>query len=175
MACFFACSKAPSVPMLRSFLRAGIFHAGPFVLLGAWVLGCWVRGCSVGDLGCHFAGVAPCWLHPATHTNVLGFKGPWYGAGVRRWLHPLADASARWSLMCALWLHHGDHSLALLSWVAATPGQKKNLTLGCLPPSHRCAPCWLHPTTTRLCTTVIQGWSCRAVCAVGCLRHSAWA
>ena len=88
-------------------------------------LGCWVRGCSVGDLGCHFAGVAPCWLHPATHTNVLGFKGPWYGAGVRRWLHPLADASARWSLMCALWLHHGDHSLALLSWVAATPGQKK--------------------------------------------------
>ena len=27
--------------------------------------------------------------------------------------------------MCALWLHHGDHSLARLSWVAATPGQKK--------------------------------------------------
>ena len=34
--------------------------------------------------------------------------------------------------MCASWLHHGDHSLALLSWFTAT--QKKNLNLGCLPP-----------------------------------------
>ena len=50
---------------------------------------------------------------------------------MRWWLHPLADVSARWSLVCASWLHHGDHSLALLSWFTAT---KKNLNLGCLPP-----------------------------------------
>ena len=102
-------------------------------------LGCGVWGCSVGDLGCHSAGVAPCWLHPVTHTNVLGFIGPGMGpvcaGGCTLWLMPVFGGRR-----CApCWLHHGDHSLALLSWVAATPGQKKNLTLGCLPPSRRCA------------------------------------
>ena len=88
-------------------------------------MGCGVWGCSVGDLGCHSAGVAPCWLHPVTHTNVLGFIGPGMGpvcaGGCTLWLMPVFGGRR-----CApCWLHHGDHSLALLIWVAATPGLKK--------------------------------------------------
>ena len=75
--------------------------------------------------------------------------------------------------MCASWLHHGDHSLALLSWFAATPVKKKNLNLGCLPPFtlvcallaapyrnaalHHCEPGMVLPSGVRLlaaCVTV---------------------
>ena len=67
--------KAPSKPKVKAKTQEpGFFQADPSVLQVAWVL--WVVGFGVAKWMNLFAilpGVAPCRLHPVTHTKILGY------------------------------------------------------------------------------------------------------